>query len=450
MQERSKASKKGIRLDYVNWSMFIVATILAVVLLASTIQTSAGYTRLQEATELYITSQQDVADMQTSSDYLTDQARSFVVTGEKEHADHYFEEANVTRRRDRALEDMEDYLAGTQTYFYLSTAMYYSNELMNTELYAMRLAIEGYGDSLFEYPEELAAVELSQDDLALDASAQLEKAQGMLFDEAYRNRKDRISDNVSRCSEELIAATRAEQLESSERLLSLMRRQELLILVMLVLAFALVFMTSLLLIRPIRRYVSNIVRREPLPEDGAYELRFLASTYNEISRQNQRHREQLSYDASHDSLTGLLNRSVFEKLRSRCQNRDNAMLLIDVDHFKQINDSYGHDIGDRALQRVASLLQENFRVEDYICRIGGDEFAVIMVHAGTALKGLVEEKIARLNAILAEGGDGLPPLSLSVGVAFCDRENPGEDIYKDADAAMYRVKKNGRSGVEFY
>ena len=267
MQERSKASKKGIRLDYVNWGMFIVATILAVVLLASTIQTSAGYTRLQEATELYITSQQDVADMQTSSDYLTDQARSFVVTGEKEHADHYFEEANVTRRRDRALEDMEDYLAGTQTYFYLSTAMYYSNELMNTELYAMRLAIEGHGDSLFEYPEELAAVELSQDDLALDASAQLEKAQGMLFDEAYRNRKDRISDNVSRCSEELIAATRAEQLESSERLLSLMRRQELLILVMLVLAFALVFMTSLLLIRPIRRYVSNIVRREPLPED---------------------------------------------------------------------------------------------------------------------------------------------------------------------------------------
>ena len=450
MQENEKKQREGIRLDYVNWGMFIVASILAVVMLGSTIQTSVGYTRLQEATELYITSQQDAADMQTGSDFLTDQARSFVVTGEKAHADLFFEEVNETRRRDRALEDMADYLSGTQTYFYLDAAMEHSNELMTTELYAMRLAIEGHGDSVSSYPAELAAIELSKDDLALSKSAQLAKAESMLFDESYRNRKDLIRSDISRCSEELIAATRAEQLESSERLLSLMRRQELLIVVMLVLAFALVFMTSLLLIRPIRRYVANIGRREPLPENGAYELRFLASTYNEISRQNQRHREQLSYDASHDSLTGLLNRSVFEKLRTRCEHRDSAMLLIDLDHFKQINDGYGHDIGDRALKRVAALLQENFRAEDHICRIGGDEFAVIMVHAGTALRGLVEEKIAHLNAILAEGGDGLPPLSLSVGVAFGDRENPGEDIYKDADTAMYRVKKNGRSGVEFY
>ena len=450
MQEKTKKRSEGIHLDYVNWAMFVIATILAVALLVSTVRTSAGYKSLEEATELYIAIQQDTADMQASSDYLTDQVRTFVVTGSRVHAENYFEEVNVTRRRDKALENLEAYLAGTQTYYYLSTALSASNELMTAELYAMRLAIEGRGQNVADYPAELAAVHLTAADRALSAEQKLAYAEELVFNDSYQDYKARISDNVSRCSKALIEATRTEQRQSSERLRIQLRNQELLIVVMLVLAFALVFLTSSLMIRPIRRYVASVIKEEELPEEGAYELRFLSRTYNEIYRQNQSHRERLNYDATHDSLTGLLNRSVFEKLRTRCQEHGNAMILIDVDHFKQINDGYGHDIGDRALVKVARLLQENFRAEDYVCRIGGDEFAVIMVHAGSALRGLVEEKIRHLNTLLAEGGDGLPPLSLSAGVAFCDRENPGEDIYKDADIAMYRVKKDSRCGVAFY
>ena len=93
---------------------------------------------------------------------------------------------------------------------------------------------------------------------------------------------------------------------------------------------------------------------------------------------------------------------------------------------------------------MAALLQESFRAEDYICRIGGDEFVVIMVHTGSALRETIEGKIRRINERLQTPVDGLPPMSLSVGVAFGDRENPGDDIF------LYRTKSARLGGIEFY
>ena len=113
-------------------------------------------------------------------------------------------------------------------------------------------------------------------------------------------------------------------------------------------------------------------------------------------------------------------------------------------------DLWSDDVGDRALCYVAALLQESFRAEDYICRIGGDEFVVIMVHTGSSLRGMVESKFRRINERLQTPVDGLPPISLSVGVAFGDRENPGDDIFKDADTALYRTKSVRLGGIEFY
>ena len=126
------------------------------------------------------------------------------------------------------------------------------------------------------------------------------------------------------------------------------------------------------------------------------------------------------------------------------------MILVDVDKFKEINDGYGHDVGDKALVRVATLLKKSFRNEDYVCRIGGDEFAVIMLNANSSLRELVEGKISRLNEKLGLAEDGLPPISVSVGVAFGDRENPTDDFYKDADSALYRVKESGDRNCAFY
>ena len=83
-------------------------------------------------------------------------------------------------------------------------------------------------------------------------------------------------------------------------------------------------------------------------------------------------------------------------------------------------------------------------------RIGGDEFAIIMVEMTSDLKYTIEEKIKAVNEELGTENENIPAVSLSVGVAFSDRENSGESIFKDADKALYYVKENGRNGCKFY
>ena len=127
-----------------------------------------------------------------------------------------------------------------------------------------------------------------------------------------------------------------------------------------------------------------------------------------------------------------------------------ALILIDVDKFKEVNDNYGHAVGDRVLRRVADILRSSFRSVDILCRIGGDEFAVVMTRVNSSVKQIVRSKIDRANEMLQHPVDDLPPVSLSVGVAFSDRKNPQGDIFRDADTALYKVKNGGRKGCAFY
>ena len=196
--------------------------------------------------------------------------------------------------------------------------------------------------------------------------------------------------------------------------------------------------------------IVQIRDHEKLPLNGASELRFLAKTYNSMVDQNRAHQEALSYEAAHDELTDLYNRGVFERMREELPPGSFTLMLADIDHFKEVNDTFGHDIGDRILRKVAGMLQTSFRSEDYVCRIGGDEFAILMIKSGKSLRALVENKMAEVNHRLQNPDDDLPPVSLSIGVAFGDRDEPGDDIYRDADKALYQVKRGGRATIAFY
>ena len=272
----------------------------------------------------------------------------------------------------------------------------------------------------------------------------------MMFDDDYVSLKQNILDSVDQSLSVLLETTRADQLRSQDAQQSLLLRQQILIFALLILTFAVVIITFILIVDPVMRSVSHIQEQREIPVTGAYEMRFLAHTYNDMFEQQVLNTQQLTYSATHDSLTGVHNRTAYDSLRLRLHQPDVGVLIIDVDKFKDFNDQYGHDVGDRVLQRVAQVLMQNFRSEDFIARIGGDEFCVIMMHAGTAMKELVGNKIARANELLQHPTDGLPPISLSVGVAFGDRENPQGDIFKDADTALYEIKRTGRGRCGFY
>lgn len=232
----------------------------------------------------------------------------------------------------------------------------------------------------------------------------------------------------------------------------MMQSQEILTGVLLLVVLLTIVSTVGLILWPIEEYITRIREHKMLPMRGAYELRYLAKAYNVMFEENRRRNEELRYKVEHDALTGLYNRGAYEKLlESHAEQGDVALLWIDVDKFKGINDRYGHDVGDKILQKVARCLSGGFRSTDYACRTGGDEFAVIMTDIVPEQQYVVAERIEGVKAALrATPEDGLPEVTLSIGAAFSAQRRAGDNLFKMADRALYRVKEAGRDGYAFF
>jgi diguanylate cyclase (GGDEF)-like protein len=114
-----------------------------------------------------------------------------------------------------------------------------------------------------------------------------------------------------------------------------------------------------------------------------------------------------------------------------------------------VNDRYGHGIGDQILNKVAQLLKSNFRSNDLIIRMGGDEFAVIVMDVDVDKNELIADKMLQINHSLQEPDDNLPSVSLSIGITF-SKNGYEEGLFKKADQALYRAKENGRSCCQLY
>lgn len=161
--------------------------------------------------------------------------------------------------------------------------------------------------------------------------------------------------------------------------------------------------------------------------------------------------------ASVDSLTGLTNRRRFFKLatqelaRARRYGSALSLVLVDLDHFKRINDERGHLIGDQALVHAATILAREVRDVDVVARYGGEEFAILLPMTSSAGAKEVAERCARQLAGTPLEADGVPPIRItaSMGVACADGHGPAlEELLKAADAALYRAKQAGRDRVE--
>ena len=410
-----------------------------------------GYLRMEQASERYILAEQAAANLEAGSDTLTEAVRSFVVTGEFPYLQNYFTEANETRRRDKAVSDLESMMSRDSTaYTRLSDALSLSNELMADEHQAMNLILSSgeYEEALI--PDELREAGLSPEDAAKSPAEKYRLALNLVYGDRYEDYKARIRSNTRACTEELIEANDKERMRLNDRLEVLLSVQTVLTVLMLAVVLAIVLYISGWIRKPLTSMVEQMRAKKTVLPAGAEELRFVSETYNTIFEENRRTHERLTYGNMHDALTGLYNRSAYDFMRHDLDMSRNALLLVDVDRFKGINDTYGHDVGDLVLKRVADVLKYSFRSTDLVFRLGGDEFVVIMTNVDSSMRDQVKRKIDQANVMLQKPADDLPPTSLSVGVAFADRENPEGDIFKDADTALYRVKEAGRCGCFIY
>ena len=182
----------------------------------------------------------------------------------------------------------------------------------------------------------------------------------------------------------------------------------------------------------------------------------LEITLRELHDVNQKLTEQSTID----SLTGVKNRSAFDKRLiaesriSRRQETPIALLMLDIDRFKSINDQHGHLAGDQALRTIAQTLQQNLkRPTDFISRFGGEEFAIILPN--TAAEGAIQVAESIREAIAAirfEWEGKLIPLSISIGVSvdIITHEQHGTELLEQADKALYQAKNGGRNQVRLY
>ena len=165
---------------------------------------------------------------------------------------------------------------------------------------------------------------------------------------------------------------------------------------------------------------------------------------NELSR-------ALAHDAHSDALTGLFNRRKFNDLcaaeivRSARYGTPLALIMVDIDHFKCVNDLHGHLVGDRALVDVTRVLGEQIRASDALCRWGGEEFMILAPHLDPACAVQMADK---LRAAVASADFGVAgPITCSFGVAALRDSDRAVDLILRADTYLYRAKRTGRNCV---
>lgn len=187
------------------------------------------------------------------------------------------------------------------------------------------------------------------------------------------------------------------------------------------------------------RETRRLVRRSDRAE---LEMTLLNQRLQDLAR-------ELEYRATHDPLTGVLNRAaIIERVNQHAQQHDLALIVLDIDHFKRINDTFGHAAGDDVIKAVARAMVETVRPMDTVARIGGEEFAVVLPNCGPAFGAVVAERLRAavermqvmhhgqaLAVTVSGGGAFAPPWVRSSAEAWMER----------ADEQLYRAKREGRN-----
>ncbi|MBQ3703086.1 MAG: diguanylate cyclase [Oscillospiraceae bacterium] len=439
---------EGISLRTIHLWLIIGAAIISCLMFYSTYQLSTSFRQLTETSEQQIELRKAARELMDASDYLTEKVQRFAVLGDMRYLEEYFKEAFEANHREEAITRMEAGAGADTALEKLKAAMAGSVGLMNREYYAMRLVIEAQGYT--DYPDLLHAIQLSDEDTALTREEKMLRAAVMVHDDEYYTQKEHIRENMRASLDELEQMAYDTDASALESLRDEMRLVRFVIILQILVMFFMVWLTSRLGIHPILNAVERIKADSPIPEAGANEFRYLARAYNKMYDVYRSSLEHLNFKASHDELTGAYNRAGYDLLLSSIDLSSTYMLLFDVDNFKGINDTYGHETGDKVLIKLVQILKGNFRADDYVCRIGGDEFIVFMVHATEKQHDLIAQKIDEINRRLADTEDGLPAASVSVGIVHGTDADSAENLFEKTDAAMYQAKKDGKSTFRFY
>ncbi len=440
----------GISLKLINLIAMSIATIFSIFLLITIYLLADRYHDVNAATIEFANWEKQAESLERASDYLTENVRCYVIIYDKEYLDNYFNEKDNDKRRDNAVDNLSKKLEGTEAFNALNSAMNKSNELMQAEFHAMRLIVEALNFDLNEYPDEVKNYQLSSEELALSREQKEELAQDLVFGDEYKEAKEYIYKNVSNCLDKLEEMMMAEIKDSSSELKTILIFQQVVIMLLIISLLAFFIFCYVYIVSPLNRGIDYIIHDELIKLEGIKEYQYFVQKYNDIRMKESVHTIELKYEAEHDKLTSLYNRTGYDLFCKNLKIDNLVYLLLDIDNFKLINDKFGHKIGDEVIKRVADSLLEFFGKGNYVSRIGGDEFAIIIRENNESLMEEIEKKVKEINTLLIRPKTNIPGVTLSFGVALGDENDNISSLSVKADKALYETKRNGRAGVTFY
>ena len=446
--------KDGIKIKTINMSMFVLIFIICAGVFISAFQLKSKYRDIIKSMENYARCNNAVNNFRDASDFLSNQVRLFIIKLDESYVQQYMYEYSEVQNREKSLKTVSDFHDSDEADLNMKLAYEESQELAETEFYSMALiydAMTSKTDKTIPIPPLVYNTKLTPDDLELSYEEKIAKAENLIFDLNYQDSKNKINKYTTTALDYLLTSHLSEQGKDTVQFSRLLLIQILTVIALFASGWILFLTTNFLILRPIDYDIKSISSEKKMHVIGSYEMRLIAKSYNALREKDEIKASVLKHKAEHDPLTGLINREAFNQIKEvLCDTAEPiAYLIIDIDFFKAVNDKYGHPIGDAVLKKIAAILSEQFRNTDYVARIGGDEFAVIMTKFGDTPEMIIQRKIETINKMLQNVGDGLPGVSLSVGVAF---SNIGynQTLETQADKALYHVKQGGRCNCSFF
>ena len=175
-----------------------------------------------------------------------------------------------------------------------------------------------------------------------------------------------------------------------------------------------------------------------------------AREFNRLNHKLKQLTKDLEFQATHDALTSVYNKgAITEILQKQLAACDFVLILFDIDHFKKVNDTYGHSVGDQVLKQVACLVSDNIKNKDCFGRFGGEEFLIILNDTpvqqcrtmADSLLGRIENTAITVDSLEVS-------ITVSMGLTLCNRNESFKDVYDRVDKLLYAAKHNGRNRIE--
>ena len=449
MTNQEKEVYKSISIRTFGIIMIVVALIMAVILQLSIHDVKEASNQTQEFTNIYIDGQISLMATKSDSDSMIERVRSFVATGKEKFLQDYVNNLIDQETRTAVFQETIDKLNNTSTYSRLLDSMDKINDMIVLEMHSLKLAISGYGIDEAKYSDVLTLPEFGEEEKKMSDQEKIAKANDLLYNDDYQNIRSAFVEDVDYCIDELTKITSQYREDNYAIITRLQNRQRLAVTISLILVILDVLTFWIFIVRPLSKNIEHIEKGEFLDIKGLEDVRIMADAYNRMFERIERDKEKLSYEASHDSLTGLLNRNAYNFQMRQLDGKEFCFLLLDVDDFKGFNDTFGHDVGDKVLQKIARVLSANVRSEDFVFRLGGDEFAIVLQGTTNKNREIIENKMEKIRNDLLQKDDDTPVIKISLGASFSSGELDVERIYKEADIALYQAKEQ-KNRLVFY